>query len=334
MLSTNEVAVSIVIPVYNVEAYVEECLESVARQTVNFAIECIVVDDRGEDRSMEIVRKFIAKYEGAIDFKIIVMENNGGLSAARNTGIKASSGKYVYFLDSDDLITPDCINTLYRHAVKHPNVEIVVGNFQTVPQTDVFRKTSLTDKNFPEFSDDVKWIRSIFLSTFPIIAWNKLINRSFIIKHELYFKEGLLHEDAHWQASAYHHVNSVAFEYNITYLYRIRQGSITCNPVTEILRMQNLFYICKEMYGKKVLYDYPWYEWIKWSLETIRFYPGESEIASNRMSYTRQLTKILIKNSSIPKRVRLLFAYNLLPRPYYRHKIFVIIYRGLMRKIR
>lgn len=104
--------ISIIIPVYNVELYVEECLQSVANQTMTEGIECIIVDDRGQDNSAAIAKQYIDSYKGDIRFTFIQREKNGGLSAARNTGIEAATGEYVYFLDSDDYLVPSAIETL------------------------------------------------------------------------------------------------------------------------------------------------------------------------------------------------------------------------------
>ena len=94
--------VSIVIPVYNVEPYIEECLQSVMRQSYRGEIECILIDDCGTDNSMGIAVQLIEEYNGPIDIKVMHHEHNQGLSAARNTGIDAACGDYIYFLDSDD----------------------------------------------------------------------------------------------------------------------------------------------------------------------------------------------------------------------------------------
>ena len=92
--------VSVIIPIYNVEDYIEECLVSVLNQTLK-EIEIICVDDGTKDSSMEIVERY-AKEDDRI---VIIHRENGGLSAARNTGLEAATGEYVYFLDSDDLHT-------------------------------------------------------------------------------------------------------------------------------------------------------------------------------------------------------------------------------------
>ena len=80
--------ISIIVPAYNVEQYIFECLNSVAFQTFNGVIECLVIDDCGQDKSINVAENFIDMYEGKVEFRIIHREKNGGLSAARNTGLK------------------------------------------------------------------------------------------------------------------------------------------------------------------------------------------------------------------------------------------------------
>ena len=104
--------ISIVIPIYNVEPYILECLQSVDKQTIGDDIECILVDDCGTDNSVLVAEDFIKSYEGRVHFTLIHHQKNGGLSAARNTGIHAAHGEYLYFLDSDDTIKNNCIELL------------------------------------------------------------------------------------------------------------------------------------------------------------------------------------------------------------------------------
>lgn len=101
---TNNYRVSIIIPIYNVEPYILECLQSVDKQTIGDDIECILVDDCGTDNSVLVAEDFIKSYNGRVHFTLIHHQKNGGLSAARNTGIHAAHGEYLYFLDSDDTI--------------------------------------------------------------------------------------------------------------------------------------------------------------------------------------------------------------------------------------
>ena len=123
--------VSIIIPVYNVSPYIERCIKSVMNQTYQ-DIECILVNDASPDDSIDIAKLLIENYDGPIQFQILSHGHNRGLSAARNTGIDASTGDYLYFLDSDDEITPDCIKLLMDEVKKYPNVEMVQGEVKDI----------------------------------------------------------------------------------------------------------------------------------------------------------------------------------------------------------
>ena len=90
-------SVSIIVPIYNVEPYVEACVRSVMSQTYRGSIECIMVDDCGSDGSVQIVEKIIEGYDGSIQFMMLHHNHNRGLSAARNTGLNAASGDYLFF---------------------------------------------------------------------------------------------------------------------------------------------------------------------------------------------------------------------------------------------
>ncbi len=308
-MDKDKIDVSIIIPVYNVERYIAECLDSVMAQQTACHIECFVVDDCGTDNSMSIARELIGNYRGQIDFNIITREKNGGLSAARNSGISAARGKYIYFLDSDDVITPDCIDSLMDRAKRHPSAQIIVGNFQTFPQRDVYRHLSLEGKKFPDYSDDVRWIRSIFLSKFPVTSWNKLIKRNFILQNNLYFKEGILHEDNHWQAQAYHMIESIAVVNRVTYLYRMREGSITAGPDSNRKRLNNMRIILDEMFSKKVAWDKGWAEWVYYSLSDLKFSPIYRNDRVAALDLFKSMARRIQHNNGVPTVMRLLFGY-------------------------
>ena len=118
--------VSIIIPVFRISGYIQRCIESVINQTYK-DIECIIVDDGTQDDSIEKCEKLIKEYKGPIIFKIIHHEVNRGLSAARNTGTDAATGKYLYYLDSDDYISSNCIEKLVSYAIEDESIEMVQG---------------------------------------------------------------------------------------------------------------------------------------------------------------------------------------------------------------
>lgn len=219
--------ISIIVPVYQVEDYIIQCLQSVADQTLTEGIECIIVDDCGGDRSIEKAHDFISNYKGAIDFKIFYREGNGGLSAARNSGIDASKGEYLYFLDSDDEITPNCMELMWGLIQKHGNVDLVQGSFY---ETEEEKKT-VSKYNLQEYDNNRKHIKT-FLLRFEgdiVGAQSRLIRKDFMLQHSLFFKEGIIHEDNYWTFFIAKYVSSMCFCPIRTYYHRYNPTSITGN---------------------------------------------------------------------------------------------------------
>ena len=118
--------VSIIIPVYQVSAYIERCIRSVMNQ-IYTDLECIIVDDCGTDDSIVKCDRLIQAYSGPIEFIVLHHDQNRGQSAARNTGIRYAKGKWLFFLDSDDEITGNCIEILVRAAMETEKTEMVIG---------------------------------------------------------------------------------------------------------------------------------------------------------------------------------------------------------------
>lgn len=217
--------VSIIIPTYNVEAYIIDCLESITLQTFRGTLECIIVDDCGTDDSIALAESFIQHYQGNINFRILHREKNGGLSAARNSGLNEAKGEYVYFLDSDDYITPDCIESLVEVAKHFPKVEIVQGGIVNTKGTIIYDSTRFKT---PQLLEDRKDIYSkLVFGELPVSSWNKLIRRDFLKENSIDFYEGVIHEDVDFLYKLAAHVTSFALCPVITYCYRVqREGSI------------------------------------------------------------------------------------------------------------
>ena len=225
--------VSIIIPVYNVEPYIEECLHSVYEQTTDTEIECLIVDDKGNDNSIHIAEAFVATHndKAKTKFKIIYRDTNGGLSAARNTGIKAAKGDYLYFLDSDDTIVPQCIDTLIHLADKYGGVDLLPALY--IRENNDMEQFGC--HSFPEFSDDRSLIKRSLLDydKIPVTAANRLIRRELITENNLFFKEGIIHEDNYWSFFLAKYVKRMAFCAEKLYYYRETPGSITKEPNIE-----------------------------------------------------------------------------------------------------
>ena len=228
------ITVSIIIPVYNVQYYIQRCLESVAAQTYKGPLECLLIDDCGQDDSMKVAEQFITAYHGPITFRIIHHDRNKGLSAARNTGIREAKGDWIYFLDSDDWIIPECIQLMWDCVEKYPKSECVFAGAKSTKGSEWL---SFESKDLPDFSNDRDWINQALLkrSVLNMTAWNKLIRKSFIIKNNLLFEEGLIHEDDIWNFEMAKVISNIAIcKYN-TYVYVIRENSIMADT-TNILQ--------------------------------------------------------------------------------------------------
>lgn len=227
--------VSVIIPVYQVSNYVERCLKSVMSQTYT-NIECIIVDDATKDDSIERCEKVIAEYNDnhnngeGFKFKILHHEVNKGLSAARNTGIDAARGEYIYFLDGDDVITPDCIEKLVAIAKEDESIEMVQGSHVRINKG----KEELFDSENIRIARNNE-VRNKFLNWRNInyCAWNKLLKRSFIVENGLYFREGVTHEELLWTFYLIKYLKSAWLCKDITYHYKLRPGSIVTGKSLE-----------------------------------------------------------------------------------------------------
>lgn len=218
--------ITIIIPIYNVAPYIEQCLTSVAEQTYQGDIECILVDDCGTDNSIEICEQYVANYKGQVRFKILHHTQNRGLSASRNTGIKNSTGEYLMFLDSDDTISLDCLSIMSEHMESDENVDMVLGDFKTIGKEYgwKFAASGIYDGNFIEMACSYKMYT---------MAVNRLIRRNFILNNKLFFEEGLLHEDELWNIQIACYLKKAVFIKEKTYNYLIHEGTIHTNPSQE-----------------------------------------------------------------------------------------------------
>ena len=213
--------ISIIIPVYNAEKYIERCLNSITSQTYSEPVECILVDDGSSDNSLSVIHRCIDGYDGQIYFVVISHETNSGQAAARNTGIKASHGKYLLFIDIDDYIAPDCLEVLCSAALNYPEVNVCFAN-----SINAFTGLSEISKAIPQFLDNNDIIMKLYLSKIiPVQPWNKLIKRDFLIQNELYFKEGIFFEDTLWNYHVCKFLSSCIYVPTVTYYYENNANS-------------------------------------------------------------------------------------------------------------
>lgn len=241
-----KIKVSIIIPVYKVEPYIVRCIESVLRQTYR-NLEIILIDDCSPDQSIDFAKKCIEASPLSKDLKFIYLkhDHNRGLSAARNTGMDAATGEYVYFLDSDDEITEDCIEVL-EEPLKQKNYDFVVGNYKNIGEYSYYQPLNfegeiIGQEQIAQSYLDRKWYQ---------MAWNKLCRTEFLKENMLYFQEGLIHEDELWSFQLACTATKIYGINKITYFYIIRENSIiTANDANKKERRSyHCMLILKSMY--------------------------------------------------------------------------------------
>lgn len=211
--------VSVIIPIYNVEQYLEKCLDSVINQTYK-DLEIICVNDCSPDNSAQILLEY-AQRDTRI--KIVNREKNGGVSAARNTGLDEAKGEYVYFIDSDDWIDLDYIEKMVS-AITFSKTDVVVNTnviqeFENKPS----KKLVFGDLEIEEnaFVDADNAINNIMWA-----SWAQLWDRKFLVKNGLGFLEGHIYEDMHFSPVAYSYMDKIYAIAASAYHYRIRENSL------------------------------------------------------------------------------------------------------------
>lgn len=244
--------ISIIVPVYNVENYLERCLNSLVNQTLN-DIEIIIINDGSPDNSQDIIDDFAKKYPEKI---VSLTIPNGGVSNARNIGLDKATGEYVGFVDSDDFVDITMYEQLYDKA-KKDNADIVVSGYSKlyVRTTIDFNlgHTELFGKPFVESPE-------MIIKGVPYI-WNKIFKRSMLEEHHVRFEHFKIFEDLLFTYKNYLYANKISKVDRALYYYRnIRDGSVT-NTFNEkffdIFKVIDSLYNCaNQIHSNDIVYDY------------------------------------------------------------------------------
>lgn len=243
----DQILFSIVIPVYNVEPYLEDALRDIQKQTyTNW--EAIIVNDASPDKSVEIASKFVAQDSR---FKIVSHTSNKGLSAARNTGLKEAQGVYVWFPDPDDRYSPQLLKQVNKSLDQNKAPILLIGHEEVYFSHSNHKQYTL-QFSAPSGIYNQKELRRIVIQleekTQYGYAWNKLYRRDYLLENNLYFKENLpLIEDIAFNVEAFQNLESLNIIGNPLYYYAKREGgNLTNKFVPEYFSMHyqriNLLY--------------------------------------------------------------------------------------------
>lgn len=235
---------SIIVPVYNVETYLSQCITSILNQNMD-DYEIILINDGSTDGSGKICDKFANRYENIH----AIHQENRGLAGARNSGIRLAAGNYLMFIDSDDFINEHININAMIHSL---NADIIqykwVYYFDRTGQYRYF-------EDFPLFTNEpyaqilASEVQQGILS---VSACNKIVDRQLILENDIFFDESLLSEDIDWSLKLYLHARSIQIVNDDVYIYRQqRPGSITTTASPQSIK--SLFSIIKKWYR----YNYP-----------------------------------------------------------------------------
>lgn len=238
--------ISIIVPVFNVEAYVEKCIDSLIIQSYR-NIEIIIVDDGSTDRSGEICDRYKEK-----DSRIMVVhKSNGGLSDARNIGINMARGEYVSFVDSDDWVARDYVSEMYKLMVQ-TNSDITFCKFKKISKIkESKRKTEEVHKIY--FKEEA--IKQLLYQRISTSAWGKLYKAD--LWNGVRFPVGKLYEDVETIYLIFHKSKKVSSINKVLYYYYLRNDSI----VNQKFTIKRMDYVenCRTLL-KDVRIDYPQFE--------------------------------------------------------------------------
>ncbi len=222
--------ISIIVPVYNVEKYIDKCLKSLVHQTLQ-DIEIIIVNDGTQDKSEEIIEKYVRENQNKIKY---YEKSNGGLSSARNHGLEYATGEYIAFLDSDDYVESNMYEEMYNLAKKE-NADMVECDF--ILEWGFGKKIFDKRREYKTKENMMKKPR--------VVAWNKIYKREILNKYKIRFPEGLIYEDLEFFLKLLPHLNRISYINKYFIHYTQREDSII-NKQTE--KIENIFKILDNIF--------------------------------------------------------------------------------------
>ena len=279
------VKISVIMPVYNVEDYIEESLNSLLNQTLLDDIEVIMVDDGSIDNSRYIIEKYALDYENFHAYH----KKNEGPGIARNFGIKKAKGEYIHFLDADDYIAPDAYERLYNSC---DGQDFIVGNFvrftnYNLNESELFKK-GLSRISGDETDIDIVQYPNLVWDS---VVWNKLYKREFLLDNSIEFPDkNILYEDMYFSLKCYLQASSVRYLNKLIYFWRYRKNHTsitqkllfeTFNDRLEILNL--LKKILLEHNAPDELFEEAYLKWL--NLDLMKYIPEFKDYIKKQQEY-------------------------------------------------
>ncbi len=239
--------ISIILPIYNVESYLEECLESLRSQSLS-GIEIICVNDGSTDNSKNILKKYVES-----DSRIkLINQDNSGQGIARNNGIKIATGEYIGFVDPDDWVEPEMFENLYR-AARNFDADIVEESFIIDNEARNYIKKSRNKLKLPKNQVYNYKIRQNYLFSVNLAVWNKIYRTEFIRENNIEFMDLLRSEDIYFTVKSRILANKIVYIDSPDYHYRIKSDDkVLINHDLAQKKNNGVFYFVKNFKDKLV----------------------------------------------------------------------------------
>lgn len=223
--------ISVIVPAYNVEKYIKTCLDSLINQTYSH-FEIIIINDGSTDQTEEILRS----YQSNPKFRIY-SQKNGGLSAARNHGLKLANGELVCFIDSDDSVKSDYLEKLVAPFIDCADVDITVCGYQEKFEKSEIDHVLKTQKITGYQATEDLLIKQ---QDFNVLAWNKLYRKSLFTDYDIEYPVGQIHEDNLTTYKLFSHSQTVVYISDVLYIYQRTHSEITKNRHSEEKTLKRL----------------------------------------------------------------------------------------------
>ena len=240
--------ISIVVPVYNVEKYIVNCLKSIVDQSYK-DFELLIIDDGSKDNSINLVNDYLSSKE--INWKII-KKKNGGLASARNAGLKKAKGEYICFIDADDCIATNFLEKLISN-IKKDNYDFSFCNFKYVNKQSIDIEENKEIKIFNKDNLLIAFLRR----TIGFVVPSMLFKKEFLINNNLFFDENIkFSEDQPFIWNVILHSNKSIYDYSKMYGYYLRENSIMTSSSLD--KIKNSYFEFKN-YIDEIFMDFPEY---------------------------------------------------------------------------
>lgn len=287
------IKITVIIPIYNVEQYLGRCLDSVINQTYK-NLEIICVNDCSPDNSIQIIEEYAKK-----DNRIIIFNRakNGGLSAARNSGLKVATGDYVYFIDSDDWIDLNYIEKMVN-KINESNAEVILNTNVIYVENDTYKDFIWSRYQQKNKKGQYLSIEDAINKT-QVMTWAHMYKTSFLKKYDLKFPEGFIHEDEYFNVITCLNATNIFEFYGAAYYYfKNKQGIMTTRKDVWLSHLKIFEIIAEYLKNNPRFQQY-----------NIRIFSPDCFININEQNFER-MKNFINRNKNYIQKTRFKYLYN------------------------